>query len=151
MREARPTSINDMQVGGAHYKTSFQHWDWVRKMRLGYLEGCATKYVVRWRKKGGFEDLKKALHYLNKLIEYDEARQLPYERTYLRDQTISFAHAQNSTELERDFLTEIATWSTPADLRRAREWLLELMNEADSIKPIPVPLTEENHYAERAK
>ena len=32
-------------------------------------EGCAIKYLSRWREKGGLQDLKKARHYLDKLIE----------------------------------------------------------------------------------
>jgi hypothetical protein len=36
---------------------------------LGYLEGNVVKYVSRWKNKNGIEDLKKAQHYLAKLIE----------------------------------------------------------------------------------
>ena len=40
---------------------------------IGYLEGCATKYVTRWRNKHGLEDLDKAKHYVEKLLEkHDE-------------------------------------------------------------------------------
>ena len=34
----------------------------------GYLAGNVIKYISRWRKKNGIEDLKKAQWYLNKLI-----------------------------------------------------------------------------------
>ena len=61
---------NDKQVGGDHYGLSaLQHWDVVRIFGLSYLEGQITKYIFRWRKKNGLEDLKKAQHYLEKLIE----------------------------------------------------------------------------------
>jgi len=60
---------NDNQVGGDHYKGEIQHWDWAVSENLGYLEGCITKYVARWRKKNGLQDLEKAQHYLTKLIE----------------------------------------------------------------------------------
>ena len=36
---------------------------------LGYLEGNIVKYVSRWKDKGGVDDLRKAQHYLTKLIE----------------------------------------------------------------------------------
>lgn len=55
------------QVGGSHYRSSYQHWDWAEEVGLGYLEGCASKYLVRWREKGGVEDLKKALSYVRQL------------------------------------------------------------------------------------
>jgi hypothetical protein len=39
---------------------------------LGYLEGNIVKYVSRWKDKGGVDDLRKARHYLDKLIEIQE-------------------------------------------------------------------------------
>jgi len=43
------------QVGGDHYAAEYQHWDWAGETQLGYLESAATKYVSRWRKKGGVQ------------------------------------------------------------------------------------------------
>ena len=61
---------DDMQVGGSHYKDkSIQPWDYIIANDLGYLEGNVVKYVSRWKNKNGVEDLKKAQHYLSKLIE----------------------------------------------------------------------------------
>ena len=66
-------SANDTQVGGSHYRSGLQHWDLIERYGIGYLEAAATKYVVRWRKKNGVEDLKKSRHYTVKLLElYDE-------------------------------------------------------------------------------
>ena len=64
---------NDRQEQGSHYRSEIQHWDWVLANDMGYLEGCITKYVCRWRKKNGIYDLRKAQHYLEKLIEVAEA------------------------------------------------------------------------------
>ena len=61
---------NAQQVGGAHYAVkAIQPWDYIIANDLGYLEGNVVKYVSRWKDKGGIEDLKKAQHYLQKLIE----------------------------------------------------------------------------------
>ena len=61
---------NDTQCGGSHYKKqTIQPWDYIVGNNLGYLEGNVVKYVSRWRDKGGVEDLRKARHYLDKLIE----------------------------------------------------------------------------------
>lgn len=65
-------AANDHQVGGAHYESEFQHWDWVIQCGLGYLEAAATKYVVRYNHKNGVADLRKAKHYLEKLSEVFE-------------------------------------------------------------------------------
>lgn len=56
------------QVGGDHYKADYAHWDWAAETGLGYLEGNATKYLGRHRKKGGQQDLEKALSYVQKLL-----------------------------------------------------------------------------------
>jgi hypothetical protein len=66
---------NETQVGGAHYQLTVQPWDYIALNNLGYFEGNIIKYVTRWRGKNGVEDLKKARHYLDKLIElHDEER-----------------------------------------------------------------------------
>jgi len=64
---------NDKQIGGDHYdKTGEQHWD--RQFRMygpGYFVGCATKYIERYKGKNGKQDLEKAVHFLQKLIELE--------------------------------------------------------------------------------
>ena len=67
-------SANERQVGGDHYRSRYQHWDFVEEGGLGYLEGCATKYVSRWRQKNGVQDLEKAEHYVQKLVELCRAK-----------------------------------------------------------------------------
>jgi len=63
-------SANDVQVGGDHYiDKGIQPWDYIIANNLGYLEGNIVKYVSRWEAKGGIDDLRKAQHYLAKLIE----------------------------------------------------------------------------------
>ena len=66
---------DDMQVGGNHYKDkAIQPWDYIIANDLGYLEGNVVKYVSRWKNKNGIEDLKKAQHYLAKLLEVANAK-----------------------------------------------------------------------------
>jgi len=65
---------NDVQVGGNHYTSkSVQPWEamesWMSEEAFkGYIWGNVIKYMARWEDKGGVEDLKKAKHYLDKLI-----------------------------------------------------------------------------------
>jgi hypothetical protein len=64
------TNSNKTQVGGSHYKDkTIQPWDYIAANQLGYFEGNIVKYVSRWKDKGGVDDLRKARHYLDKLIE----------------------------------------------------------------------------------
>lgn len=63
------------QVGGAHYKDmAIQPVEFIHANGIGYFEGCVVKYVSRWRKKGGIDDLRKAQHYLALLIELEEKK-----------------------------------------------------------------------------
>jgi hypothetical protein len=70
---------DDVQVAGSHYKESVvQPWTameaWMSKEEfVGYLRGNVIKYTARCNKKGGIEDLKKARHYLDKLLEILDA------------------------------------------------------------------------------
>lgn len=67
------------QIGGDHYAAkAVQPWDamqcWLSREQFeGYLRGCAIKYLARYPDKGGVQDVKKARHYLDKLIEHMEA------------------------------------------------------------------------------
>ena len=64
------------QVGGDHYRRmKIQPVTFVLENGLGYVEGCVVKYVSRWRAKNGVEDLRKARHFLDLLIEFEEGRE----------------------------------------------------------------------------
>jgi hypothetical protein len=70
-----PRLANANQVGGDHYKNkAIQPWDYIASNNLGYLEGCVIKYVSRYKEKGGIQDLQKAAHYLQKLMEVESER-----------------------------------------------------------------------------
>ena len=71
-------SANRNQEGGSHYKTKpIQPWDFIAQNGIGYLEGNAIKYLARWRDKNGVEDLRKARHYIDKLIELETQENPP--------------------------------------------------------------------------
>ncbi len=63
---------SDTQVGGSHYRDLvIQPSEFIHRNRLGWCEGNVIKYVSRHRAKNGKEDLLKALHYLNLLLEWE--------------------------------------------------------------------------------
>lgn len=69
------------QEGGRHYKDlAIQPVEYIHANGIGYFEGNVIKYVSRWRSKGGIEDLRKARHYIELLIEL-EMRDAPPEPT----------------------------------------------------------------------
>lgn len=145
-------AANDTQVGGNHYKTTYEHWDLCVKIPLSYLEGCTTKHVGRWRKKLGIQDLQKALHYLDKMLEvgnYD------IKRNNIRiDQEVErFVEANSLTHMEYQFFFIICTYRNEASLKGARHILLKIisqaMEEVKRVEEITVPGTPEDggHHA----
>ncbi len=73
-REGMTVTADDIQIKGDHYKQFKGHepWNVIIAWGLGYLDGTAVKYLSRWRHKGGVDDLKKAAHFIQKLIEEEE-------------------------------------------------------------------------------
>lgn len=67
-------SANDRQVAGNHYVAEIQHWDYAASHEFDYFQGQITKYVTRWKKKNGLQDLLKAQHFLEKYIELEKAK-----------------------------------------------------------------------------
>ena len=43
--------------------------DYIMKNNLGFCEGNVVKYISRWNKKGGTEDLRKAIRYIEILLD----------------------------------------------------------------------------------
>ena len=67
----------DKQEGGNHYKKyKIQPVEFLHANNVGYIEGNIIKYVLRHRDKNGSQDLEKAKHYIELLIE------LEYERIH---------------------------------------------------------------------
>ncbi|RUP39365.1 MAG: DUF3310 domain-containing protein [Acinetobacter sp.] len=60
----------DEQIGGNHYKTlSIQPITYIMANDLGWCEGNAIKYITRFKQKGGRQDIEKAVHYLQILLD----------------------------------------------------------------------------------
>ena len=61
------------QVGGDHYsKLAIQPVTYINANGLSYLQGNVIKYVTRYKDKNGVEDLEKAKHYIDLLIELED-------------------------------------------------------------------------------
>jgi len=64
-----PVGAKNMQVAGKHYQRAIQPWDIISEWELDFWEGNVLKYLLRWKHKDGVQDLQKAKHYLEYLIE----------------------------------------------------------------------------------
>ena len=114
------------QIGGDHYVADYQHWDWAMDVRLGYFESAASKYVFRWYKKNGVEDLDKARSYLlkakegflegrwsNKCLHVDS---WPLARDKAEAMFAAFCDEATVPMVEADICLAIAQWRNDVDL-----------------------------------
>lgn len=134
-------SANSTQVGGSHYKvaTGRQHWDLVDDFNVGYLEAGATKYITRWRSKDGLKDLRKAVHFLQKLYEkrafmsfQEQTARMPQVPKPVIDQYLS-DNACGLSESKIIFL--ILTWQSTGTIDLARRLLVELIEHEEGAAP----------------
>lgn len=66
------TPASQTQVGGDHYKNMvIQPVEFINRNKIGYIEGSVIKYVCRHRSKNGRQDLEKAKHFIDLLIEQE--------------------------------------------------------------------------------
>lgn len=126
--ETKASSANDTQVGGTHYKTPLEHWDFVERNRLSYVIGCATKYVTRHKKKAGPEDLAKAGHYTDKALELHASGVLKPLPFGLKVPVSEFAAANDLGPVETMAVELLAGFRTKKDLVMARKAIQTLID-----------------------
>jgi hypothetical protein len=133
--QAAAPRANDIQHGGDHYKgAKFQHWDLISKNRIGYLEGCGSKYASRWRKKNGIEDVKKCIHYCDKLLEVlDEFRYKPTGRAPYSDLQLFFEQNDITDHDEQLIVAHLCTWDSRLCVELARKHALLLLAKAQRL------------------
>jgi hypothetical protein len=63
------------QVGGNHYlKYKISPLEFIIKNNIGFVEGNILKYILRFKEKGGVQDLLKAKHYIELLIDSSKGK-----------------------------------------------------------------------------
>lgn len=124
--------VNNKQIGGNHYRAPIQHWDFVEYNGIGYLEGCATKYATRNRKKhqSPKQDLEKAIHYVEKAQAlYLAGVKKPRREGSLVLSVEDFAKANGLTEEETEVVYLLANWKEASDLQDAIELIQDMIGE----------------------
>jgi hypothetical protein len=136
------------QEGGDHYQSVYQHWDWVTDLGMGYLAGCATKYVSRWWKKNGIEDLKKAMTYIDKIIATSHIT-IPNEcrsrNNFDFQLTLNFVNSNGlgtaERRLEREFMYSMCRFVSLNEVYEAKAVLNTLImtvsGALDGVNPLP--------------
>ena len=97
----------DKQIGGSHYQNfKIQPSKFVIENELLYPEGCVIKYILRHRLKGKRQDLEKAIHFIEMIIERD------YPKDFLEEAEKEKKELEESYKESRRQTKE----------RKSREW-----------------------------
>lgn len=114
---AVPYEDSDKQIGGNHYKGGYDHWDLLIDLGYGveYFTGVATKYLLRYHRKAGIQDLRKAEHYLEKVVWAIEHKGMDPVRKDLREYTVgtyeqgvaNILRAANAVQVEEIIVVRI--------------------------------------------
>jgi len=87
------SKVYDKQIGGSHYKDMVvQPSEFINKNKLLFAEGNAIKYICRHAHKGEVQDLEKAKHYIDMIIERD------------------YGHQENWSAPQEDWVTGYHKW-----------------------------------------
>ena len=82
----------DKQVGGDHYsKMKIQPAEFINKNKMLFAEGNAIKYICRHINKGGEQDLQKAKHYIDMIIERDYGDDAEKSKVFSGDVKVSYS------------------------------------------------------------
>ena len=77
-------SVYNKQIGGKHYlKYKIQPSKFVVENKLLYPEGCVIKYILRHQDKGGKQDLLKAKHFIDMIIERDYSEEKEKQESWV--------------------------------------------------------------------
>ena len=118
-------SADDVQVGGTHYQSLYQHWSYMADIDANYFEGCITKYVYRWRRKNGVQDLEKARHFLDKYIEVCTEDFVPSNNSL--DDFTRFCYSNAVDVMETAIMENVLLAGSVDDLHTARRLLDDLI------------------------
>ena len=122
---------SERQVGGTHYAGEVQHWTYCIRSETPNLEYAASKYVARWRKKAGVQDLEKAIHYLEKRIESVNLHIGTMKGgIYLPLMFGEFTSSTNCTVEEAAILYSIMHWTKVSELQTAIARIRILIQQA---------------------
>ena len=89
----------ETQVGGNHYKDmKIQPSEFINKNKLQFAEGNAIKYICRHASKGQEQDLEKAKHYIDMIIDRDYGDDAEKSKVFLGDVKVNYGDVSISDE-----------------------------------------------------
>ena len=144
------SGANSKQIGGTHYLTDdsgIAHWDFCTIVQADYLQGYASKYIMRWRKmpkEKGLQDLNKAKHIVEKMLELRSVGWLrrivvalagghaAYRNNCYatREQLATFVESNNMATEDAAVVHGIFLWSNIRDLEIVLKTIATIEEEA---------------------
>jgi len=116
------------QVGGNHYAGGYQHWDYCDDADVPHLESAASKYIARWYKKNGIQDLQKSISYIDKRLA---SNYLDLDRPPMLERCRGYGHLLLKYYQEAEILpweqavsNLILMWEDYSDLEYAKNLIL---------------------------
>ena len=90
------------QIGGDHYlRMKLQPWDIIDAHGLDFYEGTALAYLLRWKDKGGIQDLEKCVHTLERLIAREKGPLYEKNIEAFEDQDIGLVERKGMEVVKR--------------------------------------------------
>ena len=71
IKECCKRPLGNMQVGGEHYQQAIQPVEYIHANGLPFIEGNVVKYISRHKRKGGAQDVEKAMSYCAMLLKME--------------------------------------------------------------------------------
>ena len=112
------------QIGGSHYKNMIiQPSKFINDNKLLFAEGNAIKYICRHKQKGERQDLEKAKHYIDMILERDYPLIPMTEEEEYRNAGITKEQAEQTYPLENSWGMIKPSETSQADwIKGYKEW-----------------------------
>lgn len=127
--------LNSTQVGGTHYQGyDYQPIELIEDLKLNFTEGCILKYAIRFRDKGGKDDLLKALDYVKReLIKYldtpEEERKVKKVDPEAIANIVFFATQDRVKDEDKDFIINVAKYLHAGMMTKVAETIMNKIKE----------------------
>lgn len=124
----KPKSALDTQVAGNHYKKlKIQPMEYSMANDLNACQHTIIKYVTRYKDKGGIQDLEKAKHCIDMLIEFEKNKNT--EQGKNQDSAVSMIVFAEDSENQKKYLTFMRTGQSFAIPGYDHAWIVESMKD----------------------
>lgn len=140
-------NANSYQVGGNHYLSNYQCWDFTADIHLNIYLHSALKYILRHKNKGKEQDLKKARHYIQKEIERELCKTSSISKQEVEKFTSKFIQENELDEFQYELLEVLVQYRIDLNsVEHAASWLLEALDIIDGYTEAEYPKEKVEQY-----